>query len=573
MGLKAYDLPPGGLENGAVATPSNDVTFTWTYDKEEFYKIVPTEKDIANVKNATPNLSAEEVLIEAKQKRYRKTKTLEFRKQYEEFEKEGKLDELPLNNIFNPKFQPETQMPGTSSQGGMSIIMRPQAAVHMMKVEIPIAIIDELNTHIDETGVEDFSQNLVGQINRNELSSQRYFGINDDAGKAFASVLEKLAVTYMKNVTTEDYDAKVNDAWTVHSYEGDYNPLHDHGSETPIGLSCILYMKVPEQIATPSKNDVTFTWVYDQEELDKIKPTEKDITNVKNATPNLSDEEVLIGAKQKRYRKTKTQEFRKQYNEYEKDGRLNELPLDNIFNPKFKPETKMPGTESQGGMSITMRPQAAVHMMKVEIPLPIIDELNEHIDKNIGKDYSKVLVGQINRNEKSAQTGFSLEDETGKAFSTVLKKLAETYMKNVTKLDFAAQVNDAWTVHSYEGDYNPLHDHGSKTPIGLSCIMYLKVPDSIANIPNPTEEFVGLNSSSGAVDGFTYFTWGSNGMRDVHMLRPSTEEYVKPEVGTLIMFPSWLRHSVNPFFGDGERRTFSANINIMKKVSKNEKTN
>ena len=87
------------------------------------------------------------------------------------------------------------------------------------------------------------------------------------------------------------------------------------------------------------------------------------------------------------------------------------------------------------------------------------------------------------------------------------------------------------------------------------------------------DEFIGLNSSSGAVDGFTYFTWGTNGMRDVNMLRPITEEYVKPEVGTLIMFPSWLRHSVNPFFGDGERRTFSANINIMNIVSKNEKTN
>ena len=91
---------------------------------------------------------------------------------------------------------------------------------------------------------------------------------------------------------------------------------------------------------------------------------------------------------------------------------------------------------------------------------------------------------------------------------------------------------------------------------------------------NYPEEFGGLNSSSGAVDGFTYFTWGTNGMRDVNMLRPATEEYVKPEVGTLIMFPSWLRHSVNPFFGDGERRTFSANINIMKKViNDNEETN
>jgi len=53
-------------------------------------------------------------------------------------------------------------------------------------------------------------------------------------------------------------------------------------------------------------------------------------------------------------------------------------------------------------------------------------------------------------------------------------------------------------------------------------------------------------------------------MRDINMLRPITEEYIKPEVGTLIMFPSWLRHGVMPFFGkeDDERRTFSANINV-----------
>ena len=166
-----------------------------------------------------------------------------------------------------------------------------------------------------------------------------------------------------------------------------------------------------------------------------------------------------------------------------------------------------------------------------------------------------------------------IDDDAGKAFASVLQKLAVTYMKNVTTEDYDAEVSGAWTVHSYEGDYNPLHDHGTETSIGLSCILYLKVPEQIASLPNPTEEFGGLNSSSGAVDGFTYFTWGTNGMRDVNMLRPATEEYVKPEVGTLIMFPSWLRHSVNPFFGDGERRTFSANINIMKKVSTNEETN
>jgi hypothetical protein len=325
-------------------------------------------------------------------------------------------------------------------------------------------------------------------------------------------------------------------------------------------------------IATPS-NDITFTWEYDQEELDKTEPLPKDIQIIKKTEPDASEDEVIILAKQKRYRKNKTQEFRKQYNEYEKEGKLEELPDTNIFSPKFNPQTVPPEFERQGGMAITMRPQAAVHMMKVEMPLEAIDELNTHIDETDIEDFSQNLVGQINRNELSSQRRFGTDNDAGKAFASVLEKLAVTYMRNVTTEDYDAKVNDAWTVHSYEGDYNPLHDHGTETSIGLSCIMYMKVPEQIASIPNPAEEFDGLNSSSGAVDGFTYFTWGTNGMRDVNMLRPATEEYVKPEVGTLIMFPSWLRHSVNPFFGDGERRTFSANINIMNIVSKNEKTN
>ena len=146
MGLKVYDLPPGGLENNAVATPSNDITFTWTYDQEELDKTEPLPKDIQIIKKTEPDASEDEVITLAKQKRYRKTKTIEMRKQYEDFEKEGKLEELPLYNIFNPKFQP-TPPP---SENGMSIVMRPQAAVHMMKVEIPLEAIDELNTHIEE---------------------------------------------------------------------------------------------------------------------------------------------------------------------------------------------------------------------------------------------------------------------------------------------------------------------------------------------------------------------------------------------------------------------------------------
>ena len=142
---------------------------------------------------------------------------------------------------------------------------------------------------------------------------------------------------------------------------------------------------------------------------------------------------------------------------------------------------------------------------------------------------------------------------------------AKEFVNRSIGIECETSMESMWTVHSYNGDYNPVHDHGTRTPMCVSLIYYLKVPRCIEWLGNPAEEFGGLNESSGNVDGFTYLTWGSNGMRDINMLRPITEEYIKPEVGTLIMFPSWLRHGVMPFFSDvkdDERRTFSANINI-----------
>jgi len=218
------------------------------------------------------------------------------------------------------------------------------------------------------------------------------------------------------------------------------------------------------------------------------------------------------------------------------------------------------------GIKAAMRTKLAVHMMKVEIPLNVIDELNDHIDKvNIpaNDDYSDGLVGQINRDKRSAQLYFPHNDDgVGKQFSDVITRMGSEYIDRVVGIRSEIEMQSMWTVHSYEGDYNPVHDHGTKTPMGLSCILYLKVPPQIEKLGNPAEHFEGLNESSGAIDGFTYLTWGVNGMRDINILRPITEEYVKPEVGTMLMFPAWLRHGVMPFFGDGERRTFSCNMNV-----------
>jgi hypothetical protein len=128
----------------------------------------------------------------------------------------------------------------------------------------------------------------------------------------------------------------------------------------------------------------------------------------------------------------------------------------------------------------------------------------------------------------------------------------------------AVTAHDMWSVHSYEGDYNPLHDHGGNTPLGLSSILYLKVPDVIAEKPAVLHGGAPrLNMKSGNCDGFTQFVWGATGMRDFTLLRPPTQQYIKPEVGRLIVFPNWLLHRVEPFFGEGERRTLSCNMDVV----------
>jgi len=225
--------------------------------------------------------------------------------------------------------------------------------------------------------------------------------------------------------------------------------------------------------------------------------------------------------------------------------------------------TAQVGDENQ--IKASMKTKMALHMLRVELPSAVIEEINSHIDETVvpdGKDASGGLVGQIKQNDKSAQLKFDLNDEVGKLVKQQLDRAGMSFVKKGYDRDVIADSFNAWVVNSYAGDYNPLHSHGVKTQAGLSAILYLKVPEQIKNAPDPSEESLLLNQSSGTVDGFTYFTWGTTDIQDVSRFKPITEEYVKPEVGTMLIFPNWLRHSVMPFYGEGERRTFSANMNI-----------
>ena len=207
----------------------------------------------------------------------------------------------------------------------------------------------------------------------------------------------------------------------------------------------------------------------------------------------------------------------------------------------------------------------ALLLMEARLPMTLLSAVNAHIDsvRDSAADHSKSLVGQIRQNSKSAQLQLDLRQKVVSALAAVIAEIGGQY---VTEQGYHAVVtaNDMWSVHSYQGDYNPLHDHGGNTFLGLSSILYLKVPPVIAEkeaVPHGGSPH--LHMASGNCDGFTQLVWGATGMRDFSLLRPPTQQYIKPEVGKLLVFPNWLLHRVEPFFGEGERRTLSCNMDVV----------
>ena len=119
-------------------------------------------------------------------------------------------------------------------------------------------------------------------------------------------------------------------------------------------------------------------------------------------------------------------------------------------------------------MKISKMP--AVNMVEGTLPESFMTELNSYIDEHRDKmnDYSDHLVGQIKQNEKSQQLELDKTNSTVKGLIEILATAGRTLISSYSDqliLDqktFNTMPLDCfsiWTVHSYDGDYNPLHDH------------------------------------------------------------------------------------------------------------------
>jgi len=224
--------------------------------------------------------------------------------------------------------------------------------------------------------------------------------------------------------------------------------------------------------------------------------------------------------------------------------------------------------EKQFEVRTQMRNKFALQMLHVSLPTDFVNKINNYIDDKI----KHLDVGNIRKNTDSKfppgidlDIGLTEDNQDAKLLKSTLDTTCQEYLRQIGHGNNHVDVFEAWSAMSFAGDYNPLHDHGVATPAGLSMIMYLKVPESITEQPDPDDKDVNywLNDNYGSVDGFTYFVWDMRNQDLLKKMYPVAEEYFKPKVGSLLIFPNWLKHAVMPFYGEGERRIVAANANVI----------
>ena len=205
-------------------------------------------------------------------------------------------------------------------------------------------------------------------------------------------------------------------------------------------------------------------------------------------------------------------------------------------------------------------------ILETQVPDRFVDIINRVGDNvlsnsmSIAKwDWSHKLVGKVS---SEVQIPISDRDEKEFLFKIMREKCLEylNYIisKNRAYLWYKMAGHDtkptvdnihlvhSWIVSQYAGEYNPYHHHGGD----ISAVVYLKIPDGMEE--ELKKEYEDHYPSNGLIE----FMYGEN--QDMR----SDNIKFKPEVGTMLLFPSYLKHFVYPFYCEGERRSMSFNAHM-----------
>ena len=128
------------------------------------------------------------------------------------------------------------------------------------------------------------------------------------------------------------------------------------------------------------------------------------------------------------------------------------------------------------------------------------------------------------------------------SLTPVKKYIFKTIGKKVKKIS----IKNFWIVRQFNNEYNPIHYHDGH----ISGVGYLKIP-----------KFVPKGHKKSKIDGTIDFINGNK------MFLSDSIYNHQPKEGDVILFPHYLMHTAYPFKSSGERRSFSFNLEIDKKIA------
>ena len=185
---------------------------------------------------------------------------------------------------------------------------------------------------------------------------------------------------------------------------------------------------------------------------------------------------------------------------------------------------------------------------KLKLSNNLIRNLNKEVDRIISKknlikkfDYSNKLVGQV-KQEFQIPKSFIKKNLEKTLHHEVNKYIYKSLGKKISKI----KIKNFWVVRQFNNEYNPIHFHDGH----ISGVGYLKVP-----------KFFDSKKINLKTNGTIDFINGSRMFLNNSIYNHS------PKVGDVLLFPNYLMHTAYPFSTKGERRSFSFNVEIDKKIA------
>ena len=185
---------------------------------------------------------------------------------------------------------------------------------------------------------------------------------------------------------------------------------------------------------------------------------------------------------------------------------------------------------------------------KLKLPKFLVKKINTEVDKILLKkklikklDYSKKLVGQVKQEFQLPKVFVK------KNLEKVITKEVKNYIKKTTgKNTSKVNIKNFWVVRQFNNEYNPIHFHDGH----ISGVGYLKIPSFKSSSKK-------LIRTDGSID----FISGNK------MLLSESIHNHQPKTGDVILFPHYLMHTAYPFKSNGERRSFSFNLEIDQRIA------